>query len=166
MDQSKTPVRVIAIAAVVLIGGGAIAYALMGKKTEVTQNPSPVTSQTTGTQDTSGTPASQASAPATSASTYKDGTYSATGSYMSPGGNEQIGVTVTLKNDVITSASVTPKPVSEDGARFQDIFASNFKQYVIGKDISSVKLTTVSGSSLTPGGFNDALAQIEAKAKS
>lgn len=155
-SHPKNSARFIALAALVVIGGGAIAYALTGKKTEVTQESAVTTSSsTTSTTDTANS----------SSSTYKDGTYTATGSYLSPGGTEQIGVTVTLKNNVVTDVSVTPKPVSEEGAQFQNIFSGNFKQYVIGKDIASIHLTTVSGSSLTPQGFNDALTKIEAEAK-
>jgi uncharacterized protein with FMN-binding domain len=38
--------------------------------------------------------------------TYKDGTYNATGSYVSPNGEESIELTVTLKGGIITSTSV------------------------------------------------------------
>jgi len=103
--------------------------------------------------------------PKKSTSVYKDGTYSATGSYMSPGGQDQVTVTLTLKNDLISSVSVTPQASDRTSARYQNMFMSNYQQYVLGKDISSVHLTTVSGSSLTPNGFNDALAQIETQAK-
>jgi hypothetical protein len=43
---------------------------------------------------------------------------------------------------------------------------ADYKQYVVGKKIDEVQLTKVSGSSLTPQGFNDALAKIKAEAKS
>ncbi len=165
MSHSKNPARFIALAALVVIGGGAIAYALTGKKTEVIPEPAPVTSTAGTATTTASTTDTTAVVTSSLASTYKNGTYSATGSYLSPGGTEQLGVTVTLKDDVIVSASVTPKPVSEQGTQFQGIFSKNFKQYVIGKDISSIHLTTVSGSSLTPQGFNDALTKIEAQAK-
>lgn len=96
---------------------------------------------------------------------YKNGTYSATGSYMSPGGEDQISVTLTLKNDTITDVSVTPAAGDRTSERYQNRFISGYKQYVIGKNIADVQLTAVSGSSLTPIGFNDALAQIKAQAK-
>ena len=100
-----------------------------------------------------------------SASVYKDGTYSATGSYMSPGGQDQIAVTLTLKNDIITDVSVTPEAGDRTSSRYQNKFVSGYKQYVLGKNIADVYLTTVSGSSLTPQGFNDALAQIKTQAQ-
>jgi uncharacterized protein with FMN-binding domain len=103
--------------------------------------------------------------PKKSSFAYKDGTYSATGSYMSPGGMDQIAVTLTLKNDLITNVSVVPEAQDGTSRRYQNMFVSGYQQYVLGKDISSVYLTTVSGSSLTPSGFDSALAQIKSQAK-
>lgn len=99
------------------------------------------------------------------ASVYKDGTYTATGSYMSPGGPDQLGVTLTLKDDIVTAVSVQTKPGDKTSAHYQGIFAANYTSLVVGKNIASVHLDKVSGSSLTSGGFNDALKQIEVQAK-
>jgi hypothetical protein len=104
-------------------------------------------------------------APKQTASVYTDGTYSAIGSYMSPGGEEQISVTLTMTNDIITSASVTSAAGDRTSQRYQNDFISGYKQYVVGKNIADINLTRISGSSLTPIGFNNALAQIKAEAK-
>ncbi|MEI6022809.1 MAG: hypothetical protein WCQ32_03135 [bacterium] len=98
-------------------------------------------------------------------STYKNGSYSATGSYMSPGGEDQIAVTLTIANDIVTAASVTPEAGDHTSARYQEKFISGYQGYVVGKNIASIYLTKVSGASLTPKGFNDALNQIKAQAK-
>src|ERR1035437_2017530 len=98
-------------------------------------------------------------------SVYKDGAYSAIGSYMSPGGYNQLGVSITLKNDIITSASVTNMAGDRRSQRYQDQFISGYQQYVVGQNIANVFLTKISGASLTPSGFNDALTQIKAQAK-
>ncbi len=99
-------------------------------------------------------------------SKYRDGSYSADGNYESPGGNEFIKVTLVLKDDVITGASVfIADDTRKESKYFQEIFASDFKQYVIGKSLDQVSLSKVSGSSLTPIGFNDAVAKIKAEAK-
>ena len=111
------------------------------------------------------TPVTVKTAPAASTSVYKDGTYSATGSYFSPGGPDKLGVTLTLANDVVTSVSVTPEAGDGTSARYQQRFISGYKTYVVGQNIASIHLTRVSGSSLTPIGFDDALAQIKAEAK-
>ncbi len=107
------------------------------------------------------------STPATDTATsrYKNGTYTATGSYRSPGGLDNVGVTLTLKNDIIISVSFTPMAHDGISAQYQTMFAGGFQSLVLGKNISSVYLDAVSGSSLTGQGFNDALAQIKAQAK-
>lgn len=103
--------------------------------------------------------------PKKSTSVYKDGSYSATGSYMSPGGLDHLGLTLTLKDDLITDVTVTPQPGDNTSARYQDKFVSGYKVYVLGKNISDVQISKVSGSSLTSIGFNDALTQIKSQAK-
>ncbi len=84
---------------------------------------------------------------------------------MSPGGEDQISVTLTLANDIITGISATEGAGDGTSRRYQNAFLSGYKQYVIGQNIANVNLTRVSGSSLTPIGFDDALAQIKAQAK-
>ncbi len=96
---------------------------------------------------------------------YKDGEYSATGSYTSPGGPEEINVTLTLENGVITDSNVQSLATRPESKEYQGIFASNYKKQVIGKNINQVLLNKVSGSSLTPKGFNNALEQIKQQAK-
>jgi len=95
---------------------------------------------------------------------YTDGQYSATGSYVTPDGQESIQVNVTVKNDTIVDASVAPLSRSSTSWQYQEIFAQNFQPYVVGKPIDSVSLNWVSGASLTPRGFNEALSQIKAQA--
>ncbi|MCX8008754.1 MAG: hypothetical protein N3A54_03545 [Patescibacteria group bacterium] len=99
-------------------------------------------------------------------SKYKDGTYTATSSYMSPAGSKEIEVTVTIQNNVVTDTSfrgINPDPVSR---RYQNEFSQNYKAFVVGKNIDEIVLGKVSGSSLTPKGFNDALEKIKNEAKS
>lgn len=95
---------------------------------------------------------------------YKDGTYSAAGKYNSPAGEEELDVTLTLKKDIVVDAKVTEKAVNKISLRMQDQFAAGYKQYVIGKNIKDIQITKVSGSSLTPQGFNDAVAKIKVQA--
>ncbi len=98
-------------------------------------------------------------------SLYKDGTYSAVGSYMSPGGLDKIGVTVTLVNDIVSTVSLELKPGDDTSEKYQNIFATSYKDYVIGKSIDTLKLDKVSRSSLTSRGFNDAITNIKLQAK-
>jgi hypothetical protein len=96
--------------------------------------------------------------------TYKNGTYTETGKYISPGGAESIKVSVTLENDIITSATVTGGATGES-KEYQDYFISGYKSSVVGKDVDTVSLSRVGGSSLTSSGFNAALKLIKADAK-
>ena len=101
-----------------------------------------------------------------STTTYKNGTYSAIGNYGSPGGSETINVELTFSNDVITSANVISNATRPASINWQEAFISGYKPFVVGKKIDEVILTKVSGSSLTPKGFNEALAEIKVQAHS
>jgi len=118
---------------------------------------------TVATEETGGNNATSSIATST-AVVYKDGTYSATGGYDSPAGPESIDVTLVLKNGIITDATVLPNAQEGNSRCFQDIFISAYKQYVIGKSITDVNLSVVSGSPLTSGGWNQAIANIEMQA--
>lgn len=97
--------------------------------------------------------------------TFKDGTYSATGHYSSPGGAETIEVSLTLKDGIITDANVVSDAFRPMSMRMQGMFVDSYKPLVVGKSLNEVNLSKVSGSSLTPRGFNDAVAQIKTEAK-
>lgn len=96
---------------------------------------------------------------------YKNGTYTETGSYISPGGRESVEVTLNLTDDIITDATVTANAASSDSKEHQDNFIAGYKPLVIGKDIDEVSLSRVAGSSLTSNGFNAAVELIKADAK-
>lgn len=100
----------------------------------------------------------------TDPSAYKDGTYSATGSYISPGGRERIDLTVTIQDGVITSTSLAANEASGGARDYIQRFASGYEQEVVGKSVNEVELSRVAGSSLTSIGFNDALDQIKDEA--
>ena len=103
--------------------------------------------------------------PKMSSATYKDGFYKVIGGYKSPGGDETIEVKLTLKDNIVTEAEVVPNATLEKSIYFQGLFVGGFKEFVIGKNINEVKLDKVSGSSLTPKGFNDAIDKIKSEAK-
>lgn len=139
--QSNT-IRIIVLVIVLALGAGIITYSLKN------------TNDTTPTN----TPVATG--------VYKDGTYSATGNYVSPGGQEQVQVQVTLANNIITDVSFQADSVSPISQNFQKVFGENYKPLVIGKNINELKLSKVSGSSLTPKGFNDAIEKIKLEARS
>jgi uncharacterized protein with FMN-binding domain len=160
----------ISIGAVVIVAAGVYGVAAMSKQSSAPAEIMPTTDTTSGTSSAVTTPVADTPTKTTtsgqvSASTYKDGTYTATGSYRSPGGPDQIKITVALKNDIITSVSAVPMPGDRESTKYQNLFVSGYQSVVVGKDISTLKLGAVSGSSLTPIGFNDAITQIKAQAK-
>lgn len=112
--------------------------------------------------------ATSSAAPTTSAAaatTYKDGTYTATGSYQSPGGQESVTITLTLAGDTITDASGQGGATRPPSSQYQGEFLDNFASQIVGKNIDEVSLSKVAGSSLTSGGFNEAVQTIKSDAR-
>jgi uncharacterized protein with FMN-binding domain len=100
-----------------------------------------------------------------SSGTYKDGTYTATGTYNSPGGQEKVMVELTVSNNVVSSSSVMSGANDPTAESYQSIFIGGYKKYVVGKKLNDINVSNVSGSSLTSIGFKDALKQIEKQAQ-
>lgn len=122
-----------------------------------------------GGQAASSSPSSAgtSSAPvaSTGASTYKDGTYSSDGTYTSPNGQETVGVELTLAADKVSAVNITVHPSNPNTKKFQGEFASGIAAQIVGKDIDDLNVSKVAGSSLTSGGFNEAVEQIKSQAK-
>lgn len=116
-------------------------------------------SKTTKATETAGT------TDATSSSTYADGEYTASGSYTTPGGRESVTVTLTLDDDVLTALTVEGSAEQGDALRYQSEFIENISSEVVGVAIDDLDVSKVAGSSLTSGGFNDAISQITAEAQ-
>lgn len=95
---------------------------------------------------------------------YRNGAYQVTGNYVSPGGPREVKVTLVLTEGLITGAETKATATDATSKRFQGEFVDNFKPMVIGKNIDEVVLTKVSGSSLTPKGFNDAVEKVKVEA--
>ena len=106
-----------------------------------------------------------ASAPAFAAASYKGGTYSANGSYASPAGRETIRVTLKVSHSKVTSVKVTAVHVDPGAKAYESEFARGISKVVVGKKLSTLKVSRVAGSSLTSGGFNAAVATIRSHAK-
>jgi uncharacterized protein with FMN-binding domain len=99
----------------------------------------------------------------TSAS-YADGDYSAEGSYISPAGEQSVKVALTLKDDAVTAVTVTPEADDPQAKGFQQKFAGGISDVIVGKDIDTLDVSRVAGSSLTSGGFTKAIESIKAEA--
>jgi uncharacterized protein with FMN-binding domain len=100
--------------------------------------------------------------------TFKDGTYTATSTYRTPGGdNPEVNLSITLAGGVVTSSDFSATnngqgPTSD----YQGKFKAAYQSLVVGKKLSDIKLSRVGGASLTTGGFDSALVKIENEAKS
>ncbi|MGA7148750.1 MAG: FMN-binding protein [Microbacterium sp.] len=95
---------------------------------------------------------------------YADGTYTADGTYSTPESVETISVTVTLEADVITDVQVEGDPQKTESEQYQGQFIGGISDVVVGQDIDEISVSRVAGSSLTSGGFNDAIESIKADA--
>lgn len=95
---------------------------------------------------------------------YTDGTYTADGSYATPESVEAISVTVTLEGDVITAVEVTGDPTKRESEQYQEQFIGGISDEVVGQDIDDISVSRVAGSSLTSGGFNQAIEAIKSEA--
>ncbi len=104
-------------------------------------------------------------APPTSATMYRNGEYSAKGEYASPAGAESIVVSLTLQDDLIAAVTVKGNAEMGKSQRFQQAFIDGVQTAVVGKSIDGLSLGVINGSSLTPKGFNDALAKIVNEAR-
>ena len=140
----------------VLIVIVAIVAAAIALKPDDSKSDTSTPNSSTGTTDASSSDSN---------ASYKDGTYTQTGGYNSPGGAEQIAITVTLQNGVITDTSAVSKANDSEAKQFQSKFIGAYKDLVVGKNIDDVQLSRVSGSSLTSEGFNNAIEQIKADAE-
>lgn len=161
--------QIIATLAVLIVVVAIVAAVTATNHKDAMKNTADTTSTVSMPATTDTTPATTVTpSPTTSAntaSTYKDGTYTATSSYDSPGGAQDLTVSVTLQSDVVTATSAISGANDPEAHEYQSDFISGYKSLVVGKDIGSIHLSRVSGSSLTSQGFNSAIAKIEAKAK-
>lgn len=120
-------------------------------------------SNDSGTNDSSsGSGSSNGSAGATGS--FRDGTYTAEGSYATPESIEKVTVTVTLDGDVITAVEVVGDPQKSESREYQGQFIGGISDAVVGQRIDEIAVSRVAGSSLTSGGFNRAIEEIKAEA--
>jgi hypothetical protein len=169
MEESSGPSKkaIIGLIVIVLLVIAATGAVIVMSNNGSKADGDAVASNSPSTSPTTSTSTSPSSSPVSSASTFKDGSYSATGNYVSPGGDESIDVNVTLSdgNGTITAVSVSPHANVQEASDYQGQFVSGYKSMVIGKKITDVNLSRVSGSSLTSIGFNSAVDQIKSKAE-
>lgn len=152
-------------AAVVTIAGAfALAGCATGAADADTEPTTAATTPTTQETPTETTPTPTETVVAAPASTYTDGTYTATGSYQTPESVEDLTVTVTLAADVVTAVEVTGNPTKAESERYQAEFIGGIAEVVVGQSIDELAVSRVAGSSLSSNGFNQAIEQIKSDA--
>ena len=148
MNTKRLSPAVITIIVIVLVGIVASAA--------ITINSQPGSNSETSTQNDR----------TTEFTSYRDGTYEAQGTYVSPGGLQTINLSVTIENGTIVATSIAGVGSKDESLEYIQRFAGGYEAEVVGKAVNDVSLSRVAGSSLTSIGFNDALDQIKKDAKS
>ena len=95
---------------------------------------------------------------------YADGTYTAEGSYQTPETVEEISVTLTIADGLVTDVEVTGDPQARESEQYQGQFIDGISDEVVGKSLDEIDVSKVAGSSLTSGGFNKAVDAIKEQA--
>jgi len=117
------------------------------------------------TGSASSAPAAGTGDSSSAASGYKDGTYSADGNYVSPNGTETVGVELALSGGTVSSVNITQHPSNPNTRKFQGEFAGGIAAQIVGKKLDELTVSKVAGSSLTSGGFNQAVEKIKSEAQ-
>lgn len=123
---------------------------------------------------------------------YKDGIYNVTTSYGSPGGLDNLGVSLSILNDKVSTINVTNGATDGTSQYFQDGFIKSIKSgdssscpqigiryssgaenlnsntitdSIVGKSLNNLTIRVVCGASLTSASFNEALQKIRLQAQ-
>lgn len=155
-EKKSNPVLIWGTVVVIIavIAYGAMKYTKKEEVADPMQNPA-----------TEENPTAPAPTPILNQTKYKNGTYASDGMYISPAGDEKINVSLVLADDIIVDATVKSLTLNPTSKKMQEAFIGGFKAQVVGKKLDEVNLTKVSSSSLTPKGWNDAVAKIQLQAK-
>ncbi|MEG9248733.1 hypothetical protein V6S67_11635 [Arthrobacter sp. Soc17.1.1.1] len=163
---SPLPRRVLtALAAVSILGAAGCAGAEAEPPAPESQAAAPAESPAGTGEAPATTEAGDAAGPAAADQVYEDGTYTETGSYQSPAGPEEVGVTMTLEADVVTAVEVEPMPDNPTTTMYQERFAGGITDAIVGRKLDDLTVDKVAGSSLTSGGFNEAADKIKSEAQ-
>lgn len=121
-----------------------------------------VTPTNTTTGGTQGTTNTNTNTNAGTVTTNTSSTRQATVGYAVPNGDiENLAVTVTLTNGIISDISFSMTPTNKESSEYYNKFKNSFpKSQVVGKTISGVSLSRVGGASLTTNAFNKAIGEL------
>lgn len=153
--QKNNNTAIVGIVAVVVIGALVAGTIVLKPKSDSSGSS---TSQVTSSTSSGGTTVDPTA-------TYKDGTYSTTASYASPGGTEDMKITMLITNGTITESSVVAEASNRESRAYQNDFIDGYASQTNGKALATLQLSRVSGASLTSRSFNEALDIIRSQAK-
>lgn len=160
MDSSPTPTKaIIGIIVVVLLVVAATAAVIASgnNKDSTAKNSSGTTSSVSTNNSSAGS--------TSTVTNVKDGTYTATAQYDTPGGVQDIKVTLTIAGGTVSNSSLIQNATAREDEQYQSAFESEYQSEVVGKKISDISLHRVAGASLTTDGFNAALLDIAKQAQ-
>lgn len=166
LEEKKSPIPLIAgvtvLGAVVI--GGALLLASQGE--ENANTPNDESSETSNiAQDTSTQNPPVEDNQQELEISYADGEYTATGTYTSPAGEEEVIVTLTLENEIVTAVRVSPQATNPISVKMQGDFSTGISDVIVGKNIDEIEYPgNVNGSSLTGNGFVEAVESIKTEA--
>jgi uncharacterized protein with FMN-binding domain len=100
-------------------------------------------------------------------SSYKDGTYTADGSYDADDGDvhEDIDFALEVVDGKVASLELIGEAGHPISKHHQEDFMAAMPAQIIGKDIADLQVETISGASDTTTGFKKALADIQKQAQ-
>lgn len=177
MKSSNPSTPIIASIAAVAVIIGAVTYVFNTEKPANTTRSQPSAFQTADGEDSdqvgstynvagTGTAiGSGSSSGVSSTATYKDGTYSASSSYMVPHAQNNITVKITIANGAVSSVSASHNARDDESQMYVSRFNQSIDSAVVGKPFKNISLSRVGGASLTTDGFTQALAAIANQAK-
>jgi len=73
-------------------------------------------------------------------------------------------VTLTVADGLVTDVEVTGDPQARESEQYQGEFIGGIADEVVGKSLDDIEVSRVAGSSLTSGGFNEAVESIKEQA--
>lgn len=160
MDSSPTSTKaIIGIIVVVLlvVAATAAVIATGNNKDNITNDATTALENTA----TNGQPPEATS----SITNLNDGTYTTSADYATPGGVQEIKVTLTISKGVVSNSVISHVATAREDEEYQSAFDASYKTQVVGKKISDISLHRVAGASLTTDGFNSALLDIAKQAQ-
>ncbi len=166
--KNKIFVVIGSVALITAAGYGAVTLLSGGDRPSyvATNSVSTTNSSIASNTQTTNTTATTSSGDSSTATSYKDGTYTASSSYNVPhGGQNSIKATITISGGKITAASATNSYTDRESAMYIDSFNSYVNSDATGQSLAGYSPSRIGGASLTTYAFSNAIDTIRAQAK-